>query len=54
MVNKKQNYPNRITSTPGVVGGKPVVKGTGFLLNWYWNTWLLIPMSKHSLKLSLS
>jgi uncharacterized protein (DUF433 family) len=28
MASKQQNYVDRIVSIPGVVGGKPVVKGT--------------------------
>jgi uncharacterized protein (DUF433 family) len=28
MATKQQNYQDRIVSIPGVVGGKPVVKGT--------------------------
>jgi uncharacterized protein (DUF433 family) len=28
MANKQKNYHNRIVSTPEVVGGKPVIKGT--------------------------
>ena len=28
MANKQQTYQDRIVSIPGVVGGKPVVKGT--------------------------